>query len=86
MALINCPDCQKEISDTARICVHCGYRRIKSVFIQELGFDGEVFRIMIVLGLLTIVGGTIAQNALVIAGGIQLVIFAVLFLLIRAIK
>lgn len=26
MALINCPECGKEISDDARKCVHCGYR------------------------------------------------------------
>ena len=24
MALINCPDCGKEISDTARVCINCG--------------------------------------------------------------
>ena len=30
MALINCPECKKEISDTARKCPHCGYV-VKSV-------------------------------------------------------
>ena len=25
MALIKCPECGKEISDLAKICVHCGY-------------------------------------------------------------
>lgn len=25
MALINCPECGKEISDKARECIHCGY-------------------------------------------------------------
>lgn len=25
MALIKCPECNKEISDTARKCIHCGY-------------------------------------------------------------
>lgn len=25
MALINCPDCSKEISDKAKSCPHCGY-------------------------------------------------------------
>lgn len=25
MALINCPECGKEISDTANNCIHCGY-------------------------------------------------------------
>ncbi len=25
MALIKCPECDKEISDTAKNCIHCGY-------------------------------------------------------------
>lgn len=25
MALINCPECNKEISDKAKVCIHCGY-------------------------------------------------------------
>jgi hypothetical protein len=25
MALINCPECSKEISDVASSCIHCGY-------------------------------------------------------------
>ena len=30
MALIECPECGKEISDTAKICPECGYK-IKKV-------------------------------------------------------
>ena len=30
MALINCPECGKNISDKAQICIHCGYP-IKSI-------------------------------------------------------
>lgn len=26
MSLINCPECQKEVSDKAELCPHCGYR------------------------------------------------------------
>ncbi|MBU1106980.1 MAG: zinc-ribbon domain-containing protein, partial [Candidatus Riflebacteria bacterium] len=26
MALIKCPECGKDISDTTVSCVHCGYR------------------------------------------------------------
>lgn len=25
MALINCPECNKEISDKCEVCIHCGY-------------------------------------------------------------
>ncbi len=28
MALINCPECGKELSDKAETCIHCGYRLI----------------------------------------------------------
>ena len=33
MALINCPECGKEVSDTANVCIHCGYG-IKDHFIR----------------------------------------------------
>jgi predicted RNA-binding Zn-ribbon protein involved in translation (DUF1610 family) len=26
MALIKCPECRHEVSDTAETCPHCGYR------------------------------------------------------------
>ena len=26
MALINCPECNKEISDKSEICINCGYK------------------------------------------------------------
>ena len=25
MALINCPECGKEVSDAAKVCIHCGF-------------------------------------------------------------
>ena len=25
MALIHCPECNKEVSNTAKMCPHCGY-------------------------------------------------------------
>lgn len=36
MALHRCPECRKKISDTAEICVHCGFS-----FKQE---DLEIFK------------------------------------------
>ena len=26
MALVKCPECDKEISDTTDVCIHCGYK------------------------------------------------------------
>jgi uncharacterized membrane protein YvbJ len=34
MAIIKCPECNKEVSDTAKVCPHCGYKVRKSVIEQ----------------------------------------------------
>ena len=31
MALVKCPECKKEVSDTAETCPHCGYRLKKPI-------------------------------------------------------
>lgn len=31
MALIKCPECGKEVSDTCEQCIHCGYKLKKDV-------------------------------------------------------
>lgn len=35
MALINCPECGKEISDKSEVCIHCGYPLKNSSGIYE---------------------------------------------------
>ena len=35
MALIKCPECGKEVSDTAKTCVHCGYKLVKKTSLKE---------------------------------------------------
>ena len=35
MAIINCPECGKEVSDTATCCVHCGYNLKKNSGLQK---------------------------------------------------
>ena len=30
MALINCPECGKEISDKSEVCIHCGFPLINT--------------------------------------------------------
>jgi len=37
MALIQCPECSKAISDKAHTCIHCGYP------LSEAGVPGEVW-------------------------------------------
>lgn len=52
MALIICPDCEKQVSSEARVCPNCGNpAKHKSIFITELGFDGVLFRLMVFAGI-----------------------------------
>jgi uncharacterized membrane protein HdeD (DUF308 family) len=37
MALINCPECQKEISDQATACPHCGHPMKRPTTIEATG-------------------------------------------------
>ena len=61
MALIKCPECEREISDTVVSCPHCGYRIkevefVKSVPVQEKKDIGCVNIFMIVLIVVVILG------------------------------
>jgi len=37
MALVNCPECSKEMSDTLDACPHCGYRKESDLKTTPLG-------------------------------------------------
>lgn len=37
MALVNCKECNKEISDSAKQCPHCGYKKRNKVGFGHLG-------------------------------------------------
>ena len=45
MALILCKECGKEISDTAKFCPHCGYRKLQNNG-GKLGVTSLVFGIL----------------------------------------
>ena len=49
MAMIECPECGKEVSDKAYVCPHCGYdpSRVKEVYWEKM-------RIRLVLGLVAL--------------------------------
>ena len=54
MALINCPECNKEISDTVKICPHCGYKLPKTKNVQSP--QGKRKRVVIIIsGLLALI-------------------------------
>jgi len=44
MALIKCNECKKEISDTAKQCPHCGYKK------KKIGFFWPIIMILIIIG------------------------------------
>lgn len=40
MALINCPECNKEVSDKAETCIHCGFPILKHIESQKRKSNG----------------------------------------------
>ena len=42
MALINCKECGREVSDTANNCLHCGYVLQQYSFPASLSMDGDI--------------------------------------------
>lgn len=47
MALIKCPECGNNVSDKAKVCIHCGYpiqsikdNKLYRVIIEKLNYDG----------------------------------------------
>jgi hypothetical protein len=53
MSLINCPECKKEISDSAKSCPLCGYeassKKAESVFKKKLSKTELVFYLIVVI-------------------------------------
>ena len=52
MALINCPDCGKEMSDRAPACPHCGHPNAKAVTIEQTGKKWKFLQLFGVIFLL----------------------------------
>lgn len=62
MALINCKECGKEISDTLKKCPHCGY--INKELKKENNFFQKNKKVIIIIGIIVIVciGGFVIYN------------------------
>ena len=70
--LIKCPECGKEVSDNATVCVHCGYpltqkKEAMSKEIQARRKDGLVVASNIILG---VFGLLVAYGVLTSKGGV----------------
>ena len=48
MALVNCPECDKQISDKALMCPNCGYSAGKGLFAYEYRSQRELFGLPLV--------------------------------------
>lgn len=48
MALINCPECKQQISETAINCPHCGFS-IKPITIQQTSQIWKLLKLMAIL-------------------------------------
>lgn len=57
MALIKCKECGKEISDQAKVCVHCGYSLVKksSQEVTEHGKKDTFALVGLILGCCSII-------------------------------
>lgn len=52
MALIKCPECGQEISDTAKSCPHCGYKIAKKMEIDKRKIFAIVVAILCILAII----------------------------------
>ncbi len=45
MALIKCPECNKEISDKSEVCIHCGYplKKMNTICINGQQYNSDLF-------------------------------------------
>lgn len=56
MALIKCPDCGKEFSETASVCPQCGYKKKNAEVKEQMKKNNDFFKkhwwIFILIGLI----------------------------------
>ena len=65
MALINCPECGKEISNTAKRCIHCGYNLKKGTKENKKVFTIVIISIAVVILIFVIILAVIGSCLLV---------------------
>ena len=83
MALIKCPECEKDVSSNADECVHCHCKLNNKISLEEknimvlLKYANVLRLICIFVGIITIIGGIVSYDffgvivgLLIILGGI----------------
>lgn len=72
MALIKCPECQKEMSDQSKFCPHCGYRlnamsaeeksKLKKVIFGIIGMIIAIILIVVIYDACTVSTDELREN------------------------
>lgn len=63
MALIKCPECNHEMSDTAKVCPNCGYRACKKGAVQiNAKVTGILITIVCVVAVILVIAGVIKKS------------------------
>jgi hypothetical protein len=62
MALINCPDCGKQVSDQAAACLRCGAPIAAPAPVQTIEQTGKRYKAQLVVGILALLTGVIMIN------------------------
>lgn len=62
MSLMNCPECNKEISDTVKTCPNCGYKIKKTKHIFSLLNNTIIFIFCIILNIIVSIIGILLFN------------------------
>lgn len=66
MALINCPECGKEISDTCDACIHCGYKLSNNASSKDKKTNKKKVPIIAILLVIVIIIGISIASILII--------------------
>jgi hypothetical protein len=79
VALINCPDCKRQISDEAKSCVSCGCPiRAKQ---QYLGVRTLMALVIMAIGFYLLLNGWVMPGGIAILFGLFMVLFGGLVLI-----
>lgn len=79
MALINCPECKKQISDSAPTCPSCGYL-LKAVTIEQTSKTWKLCKIVAVL--MFLLGLALFNNKELSWLASILIVFGVIFFIV----
>ena len=85
MPLIQCPDCNKEMSDRANVCPSCGRRANVSAWKANVT-GGDLYRLMVIAGIIITTASIWNREVVYALGGMNTVLIGILLLEIRGLR